>query len=211
MDPAHRPDALVRSMTLLAIVVFPLAVGLGTVAPTLVATIFDARWRPVAPMLVLLSALSVARPVGWMVESYLQARQKPRLIFWLEGFKVIALVLFIVTFGRVGPLWTCVAVGVAFAAHALACLWVVREIDGVPLRRSLGGLLPALVACAPMVVAVLAARHLLARYGGSTTGVALGVEVFAGASSYVVAALIVAHDATLDLWARVVDAMKSHA
>jgi hypothetical protein len=62
-----------------------------------------------------------------------------------------------------------------------------------------------------MVVAVLAARHLLARHGGSTPAVALGVEVLAGAVGYVVAALIVARDATLDLWARVVDAMRSHA
>ena len=211
MDPAHRPDALVRSMTLLALVVFPLAVGLGAVAPTLVATIFDARWRPIAPMLVLLSALSVARPVGWMVESYLQARQRPQLIFWLEGFKVFALVVFIVTFGRIGPLWTCGAVGIAFGAHALACLWVVRKIDGVPLRRSLSGLLPALAACVPMVVAVLVSRHFLARHGGSTPGVALGVEVLVGASSYVVATLIVARDATRDLWARLVDATRSHA
>src|SRR6185503_11117155 len=81
MDVARRPAALVRSMMLLSLVVFPLAVGLGAVAPTLVATIFDARWRPLAPMLVLLSALSVARPLGWAVASYLQAQQLPRRIF----------------------------------------------------------------------------------------------------------------------------------
>lgn len=211
MEPARRPDALVRSMTLLALVVFPLAVGLGAVAPTLVATVFDARWRPIAPMLVLLSALSVTRPVGWMVESYLQARQEPQLILRLEVFKVIVLVLFIVTIGRVGPLWTCGAVGGAFGAHALATLWAVRRIDGISLRRSLGGLLPALEACGPMVLAVLVARHVLARYGIGMRGVTLGVEVLVGASSYVVAARIMARDATFDLLASIRDALKIHA
>jgi PST family polysaccharide transporter len=65
MDPAHRPDALVRSMTLLALVVFPLAVGLGAVAPTLVATIFNARWRPIAPMLVSCPPCPSRDPGGW--------------------------------------------------------------------------------------------------------------------------------------------------
>src|SRR6185436_9384045 len=93
LEPSRRPDALVRSMALLSLSVFPLAIGLGAVAPTLVRAVFDARWRPLAPMLVLLSALSVTRPIGWMVASYLQALHRPRLITWLEAFKVVILVL----------------------------------------------------------------------------------------------------------------------
>src|ERR1041385_6379617 len=161
----RRPDALVRAIALLALVVFPLAVGLGAVAPTLVAAVFDARWRPLGPMLVLLAALSVARPIGWVVESYFQARQRPRLILWLEGFKVVALVSLIVTVGRAGPLYTCSAVGIAFGAHAVAALFVVRKLDGVPLGRLLGGPLAAIAACVPMVLAVLTVRHFLAPSG----------------------------------------------
>jgi len=211
MDPARRPDALVRSMSLLALVVFPLAIGLGAVAPTLVAAVFDARWRPIGPMLVLLSALSVARPVGWMVESYLQARQKPQTILWLEGFKVVALVLLIVSLGRAGPLFTCAAVGAAFGVHALACLWIVRWLDGISLGRSLGGLVPALVACAPMVAAVLGTRHVVGLLAIHTHFVALGIEVLAGAVTYAVAVSLVARDVSRELVERVVDAMRSHA
>lgn len=207
MDPARRPDALVRSMSLLALVVFPLAVGLGAVAPTLIAVIFDARWRPVAPMLLLLSALSVARPVGWIVGSYLQALQKPRLLLWLEAFKVLVLVGLIVTLGRMGPLWTCGAVGVAFGAHALASLWVVRRVDGVPIRRLLGGLTPVLVACVPMGVAVLVARHVVGRFAMGHPAASLGVELLAGAVTYAIAARIFARDACVELVARVRDAL----
>ncbi|HEX7669063.1 MAG TPA: oligosaccharide flippase family protein [Polyangiaceae bacterium] len=211
MDAARRPDALVRSMELLALVVFPLAVGLGAVAPTLVTAIFDARWRPLGPMLVLLSALSVTRPVGWTVESYLQGSGRPGLILALEAFKVVALVGFIVTIGRMSPLWTCGAVGIAFAAHALASLWTVRVVDGLPLGRSLGSLWPALAACAPLVAAVLGARHALFSVGIEKPVVRLGFEVVAGGLCYGIAALVFAKRGTHDLVARVLDAVRSHA
>lgn len=208
MEPERRAAALVRSMSLLGLVVFPLAVGLGAVAPTLVAAIFDPRWQPMGPMLLLLSALSVARPVGWTIASYLQARQLPRLIFWLEGWKLAWLVLCLITFGRVSPLFACGAVGVAFAAHALASLWVVRRIDGIPLVKSLGSLLPALVACLPMVGGVLGARELLKLAGGVGPVVGLTLEVLAGALFYALGAFLFAREATRDLVDRILDAVR---
>jgi PST family polysaccharide transporter len=210
MQPERRPDALVRSMTLLALVVFPLAIGLGAVAPTLVAAVFDERWRPLGPMLVLLSALSVARPVGWTVQAYLQARQQPRLILGLELFKLVALVLLIVTLGRVSPLWTCTAVGVAFGLHALASLYVVRAIDGLPLARSVGALWPALAAAIPMVLLVLGARQLAPALGIENAFSSLAFEVIAGGAGYVLGALVVARDASRELIGRVFDAVRSH-
>lgn len=210
LEVARRPAALLRSMALLSLVVFPLAVGLGAVAPTLVAVIFDARWRPLAPMLVLLSALSVARPIGWTVASYLQARELPRLIFWLEAFKLVLLVGGILTFGRRSPLWTCVAVGVSFAVHALASLWVVRQIDHVSLRRSLGSVVPALGACLVLVAAVLLVRSGLLAWGNVRPALALAFEVLGGALGYVLAALVLARDASRDLIAKLRDALHSH-
>jgi len=210
LDPVQRRGALVRSMSLLALVVFPLAIGLGAVGPTLVATVFDARWQPIGPMLVWLSALSVARPVGWTVESYLQACERPRLILGLEAFKVAALVALVATVGRLGPLWTCAAVGVAFGAHALLCLWAVQRLDGLPLGRSLASLGPALAASAPMVLAVLGARHLLASGGGVAPAASLAVEVLAGAVGYVLGALVIAPGSSRQLAARVADALGSH-
>ncbi|HEY2405115.1 MAG TPA: oligosaccharide flippase family protein [Polyangiaceae bacterium] len=210
IDLGRRPAALVRSMALLALVVFPLAVGLGAVAPSLVATLFDARWRPIAPMLVLLSALSVARPVGWTVASYLQARQMPRLIFWLELWKLVLLIGGICTFGRISPEWTCAAVGVSFGLHGLASLWVVRRLDRVPLRRSLGSLAPALGACLAMVVGILLVRHALGALGPVRPAFELTCEVLVGAVTYLLAALVLAREASRELLGKVSDALRSH-
>jgi PST family polysaccharide transporter len=161
-------------------------------------------------MLVLLSALSVARPVGWTVASYLQARQLPRIIFWLEVLKLALLVGGILSFGRLSPLWTCVAVGVSFAAHAVASLYVVRRIDQIPLRRSLGSLAPALGACLVMVPAVLLVRSALAAWGDVYPALSLAFEVLGGALAYALGALVFARKASRDLIARLRDALHRH-
>jgi lipopolysaccharide exporter len=205
LEGERRTEALVRSLTLLSLVVFPLAVGLAAVAPTLVAAIFDERWRPVAPMLVLLSALSVTRPIGWTIQSYLQARQRTPFLAWLEALKLAILVLGIVTFGRISPLWTCTAVGLAFGVHAVASLAVARFLDAIPLGRVLGGLASALGACAFMTLAVLGARSVLS-LEALAPALALAIEIVVGAVTYVAAALIVARAASYELLRRVLDA-----
>lgn len=198
----RRPPALLRSLTLLSLIVFPLAVGLGAVAPTLVAVVFDARWQPMAPMLVLLSALSITRPVGWTIASYLQARQRPRALMWLELGKLLALLGLLASVGRVNTLWACAAVGIAYGGHAVAALLVVERVDGVRLRRSLGTLIPALGACVPMVVAVFVVRAL----AGGILGLAL--EIGAGAMGYVSSALWLSPASSRDLWARLSEALR---
>jgi PST family polysaccharide transporter len=194
-------------MALLGLVVFPLAVGLGAVAPTLVSVLFDERWRSIGPMLVLLSALSVTRPVGWTVASYLQAAGQPVRILWLEGLKLGCLLGGIATLGRVSPLHTCGAVGLAFALHALASLWVIERLEGVPLRRSLGSLMPALLSCVPLVGAVLGVRGACEHAGPIRPIFALSLEIVAGAGGYLLGAWLVARRASADLLARLGEAL----
>jgi lipopolysaccharide exporter len=211
MDQARRPEAFTRALSLLGLVVFPLAVGLGVVAPTLVAALFDARWADMGLMLALLSALSVARPVGWAVASYLQARQLPRSILMLEAFKLLLLLGSLVTFGRRAPLLACAAVGVAFAGHALASLWLVRQVDGILLRRSLGSLAPAFAACLVMAAAVLLVRHTLTNWPPLPPGIRLGIEVSAGGLVYAAAAALLARRATQELVNKLRLALKPQA
>ena len=64
LDLEQRKSALVRSTALLALLMFPLAVGLGAVAHTAVLAFhFKGAWLGVAPMLSILSALSGV-PIG---------------------------------------------------------------------------------------------------------------------------------------------------
>ena len=199
MDDARRSAALLRSMRLLMLIVAPLAIGLGTIAPTLTRALFDPRWAAVAPMLTLLSALSVVRPIGWIGASYLQVKNQPRAIMLLEVTKTIGLLAAIALLGRLGPLWACAAVGIAFALGSLGYFWVIRGTDGLTLREQILPLLPPLLACAPMVLAVLALRRGLTALGGVPTLAGLAAELFVGALVFVPSALRLAPAASQDL------------
>lgn len=207
MDKESRKDALVRSTGMLALIVFPLAVGLGAIAPTAVHTLLPKNWSNVAPMLTILSALSIMRPVGWTVSSYLQACDKPRATMWLELLKVVFLLSCLYGLGHVGgahaPLLACVGVGVAFGAHALASLAAVARLDGVKMGAFFARCVPPLITCVPMVLAVLGARWLMAAVGIDIRGVNLFVEIVAGAAGYVGSSFLIARNVTRELLALV--------
>ncbi|WP_437532356.1 oligosaccharide flippase family protein [Sorangium sp. So ce726] len=200
LEPEQRKAALVRALTLLALLIFPLAVGLGAVAPTILNdTFFNEAWEPAGPLLAVLSALGVTRPIGWVLSSYMQVYGRTRTIMVLEWLKVAAIVGSIALLGTIGGvLWACAGVGVAFGVHALASLWVVKRADGVPYMRLLRPLVRPLLACLPLVAAVLAVRYGMRSLHDLPRGCRLGAEVVAGGLAFVASALVIARQASRD-------------
>jgi PST family polysaccharide transporter len=208
MEPKNRADALLRSSALMALIVFPLAVGLGVVAPTVVHTFFDRKWIDVAPMLALLSVLSLVRPLGWTLGAFTQSMQRPRLMMVFGLLKLGLLVLFISTLGRLGLRWVCVSVGLVFATTTFAYLVSVNRLDGISISRFLLGVVPPFLACLVMAAGVLGVRLLLRRVGIPDGWLALAIEAFTGMVVYVLAALVVARTVSQDLLALVRKAFK---
>jgi PST family polysaccharide transporter len=199
LRPEERKAALVRSTGLLALVTFPLAVGLAVVAPTVVDALLRPDWRDTGPMLAVLSVLSVVRPVGWTISSYLLARDRPRLDAALEVFKVVAVVALLVTVGRGGPLWACGAVGAAFALHAVASMAAVQWLDGVTVWALAARCAGPLAACVPMAAAVLGVQRLLGGAGPHASAKLLAAEIAVGVVTYPIAALALARPLAADL------------
>jgi hypothetical protein len=100
---------------------------------------------------------------------------------------------------------------VAFGGHACASLWVVKQVEGIPLRRSLGKLWPSLFACALMGLAVLATRAALGHGPALPAALRLAIEVLAGGVSYVVAVLLVARDVSQELYTKLRLALRPRA
>lgn len=198
-----RKDALVSSAGVLAFVIFPVAIGFGAVAPTLIHAVMREAWAPVAPMLVALCAISVLRPASWQIAAYLIANDRPGTHMRCSFAQLAMLVLSLLTLGRLGPIWACVAVGCALATYGLGALWSIRRADGLPMRAVLARYVPALLACAPMVLAVLAARSLLRAHGLHGHGLALGVEILAGVLGYLTGAFTLARGMTREFLALV--------
>ena len=198
LDPSLRKAALVRSTGLLALVTFPLAVGVGAISQPLVDALLKPEWHDVGPMLAILSALSVTRPSGGQSRRTCSHANQTRVDAALEVLKLVALVALLLTVGRAGPLWACAGVGGAFALHALASMAVV-QLDGVRVSTLAARCVPPLAACVPMVAAVQIVHVALKWLGVHSSWLLLVTELLAGALAYPLAALVIARSAARDM------------
>lgn len=207
MDYEGRKRAVVSSTGLLAFVVFPVAIGFGAVADTLIKLVLRPVWAPVAPMLALLCVLSVLRPLTWQLGAYLLANDRPRVAMVCSFAKLVVIVATMLTIGRLGPMFACLGVGCGYAVALLIAQHSIARADGIPMTALSGRWVPALLASTPMVLAVLGVRTLLARAGvGPHLG--LPLEILAGALGYVLGAFTLARGVTREFLAVVAEARK---
>ncbi|HEX8114908.1 MAG TPA: oligosaccharide flippase family protein [Kofleriaceae bacterium] len=191
-----RQAALTRACTMISLIMFPLAFGLGAVADTVVEAFLPPEWANVGPMLMYLSILAAPRPLASIVQAYLFAGHHVRVIIWLEWGSFLTLMAAMAAFGSLAAgspmfgssaiLWTCGVVGTVFVLRTLASFATVTWLDGVPVRRFLAPLVRPLIACALMVAAILAVRPAL---DGHRPVVRLGIEIALGAAVYLAGAV----------------------
>ena len=191
MAADRRRWALLRATGFLAIIVFPMAIGLAVVAPTLTETVFDPRWNLVGPMLMLLAGLSIVRPIGWTMTSFLQSLSETRVLMILGIVRLVILLAALYAFKPLGPLWACMAAGLAYSLHALGTMWVVSKKDGVRIREILSQLWSPIAACVPMVLMVLGVRYIMTSGGWSVGWLMLGCEILTGCLVYILAMRII--------------------
>lgn len=199
LEPERREPALRRATALMGLVIFPLAVGLAAVAPTVVRVFFDDRWLEVAPMLAILSVLSLARTMASPLVAFMQAQHRQRPLMMLSIAKVAILIGGIMIFAPYGPLWTCVGVGVTFIIDTFLCMLIVRVLDGIKMLPLLGAVMPVMIASAIMGAGVYATRMGLSGIGIGPGWRSLILEIIAGALFYVGAAFLVARPLAMDL------------
>jgi lipopolysaccharide exporter len=195
----RRPRALERSSALLSLIIFPLAVGLGLVAPALIELILPAgEWQGVAPLLQILACLSVFRPITWVLSAYLEAESKTNRLMVLELAKIALLIGGIAVLRPFGVRVASCAVGIAFGTTAVAGVLLVAR-EGPSPRRLLIGFLQPLAACCVMIVAVRGARDLLKQADLDHPALLLATMVVTGAVVYVIAALALCRTTAHDL------------
>jgi PST family polysaccharide transporter len=123
----------------------------------------------------------------------------------IEVTKTIGILALMVLFGRGMPYllgpglgefsrgepWACASIGVSFSLGSFAYLWVFKQTDGIPLWRQLQGILPPILACLPMVAAILVARRLLAPLG-LAPGLRLSLETLTGIAAFLPTVFVMA-------------------
>jgi PST family polysaccharide transporter len=194
MAPGERSVALVRSLALVGIPAFPLAIGLGAVAPSLIHALFRPQWHGIAPLLTVLCLLSALRPLFAVTDSFLQAQGHPRLTLALSLMNTTLILSSIGVSGRVGLAWACAGVIASLVATFLVTLRLIQRKCGVPLRLTLTAAARPLLPCIPMAAVAVGARLGLAALGFGQPGLALVASVTGGAVAYVAGAFLLIPD-----------------
>ncbi|MFO0755659.1 MAG: oligosaccharide flippase family protein [Byssovorax sp.] len=227
----ERKKAFLLSTRIMVLIVAPLAVGLAMISRALVYTLFTDRWsKHAGSFLLILAGLSVVRPLGWVGNSFLQVKNRPRIIMLLEWSKTLSLLAFMVVLERISVYWACAAVGIAFGLNSFAYAAVIRRLDGISLREQLLQLARPLLACAPMALAIYFMEAPVYRFiatplaqvfvdpaiavntfNKTRAGMTMGVEVVVGALIFVASALTIAPGASRDLIGLVRDARRRRA
>ena len=191
MAPEQRERAAVRAASLMGLVVSPFAVGLGAVAPTVVAAFFDARWgERMASMLAILSVMFVFRPMTWSVTAYVQAVQRTRIVMLSSFLRAVMVLTLVAVCGRAGgPEGACVGAGLGFALVCIATIVMAGRVTALPVGAYLRGVTRPLLPCMPMYLAVVAVADGLAAAGVPLIA-SLVVQILAGALIYIAAALV---------------------
>jgi PST family polysaccharide transporter len=192
MQPDERRQTLLRSLGVIGLITFPIAVGLGAIAPTLADLFLNKRWAGAGPMLLILAMLSVVRPMFGAVWAFIVVERGPRPLMIIEWLNLALLMGLLATLGRISPLWACGSVGIAFTIRSVFGLYLVRETAEISILRQLAQLMPPLLACVPMAGAVFGVRWAMVRVGVTAPVVHIGVEVLLGAAVFIGSALLVA-------------------
>ena len=198
LPPERRPAALERSTALLSVLIFPMAVGLGLVAKPLIAVVLSAEWQGVGPLLMVVSVLSIFRPITWVLATYLETQSQTSRLMFLEITKLVLILGGIAVCAPYGILASAGAVGFAFAFNAVAGIVLVSR-EGPSAWRLVVGFAQPLAACAVMAAAVLAARAGLDAVDISSPVVHLVIGATVGAIVYVAAALVICRETSRDL------------
>jgi PST family polysaccharide transporter len=188
MEEAQRRTAAVRAAALMSLIVAPLGFGLGAVAPTVVAALFNEKWAATAPMLAILSVMTVFRPMIWSATSYAQAVQQTRIVMMSSFLRVILVLSLVAAGGALGGVnWACVGAGIGFALHTTITIIAAGRVTDLPVGAYLRGVARPLLPCIVMFVAVVALQRVL---GAAEIPrlVSLAIQVVAGAVVYIIAA-----------------------
>jgi PST family polysaccharide transporter len=191
--------ALLRSVGLLALIMTPMAIGLGCVGPTLTAAFIKDTWSGVGPMLTALAVISFTRPISGTVGGYLEIRGRQKLVGAIDVFTLLLLLAALWTLGRLGPLWSCAAVGLAFFLRMLIWGWALKVSEQIKLRTFLAPLVPAVLASLPLVAAAVGTQRLMAAILPGYLLLSLVAQIIAGVAGYLVGALLFARGQSREL------------
>jgi O-antigen/teichoic acid export membrane protein len=172
----------------IALVTFPATIGLGLLAPEFVALVLGERWSGVAAPLEVLAFYGSIRSVSALLGPLLTAMRETRFLMWIN-ITAVALMPTAFYFGsRWGPAG--IAWGWILAYPLVALPLYVRTFGkiGMPIRKYIGAIRPALDGSLAMILAVSVLKWAIPPAWPLYARFAL--EVTAGTAAYLLVLLV---------------------
>jgi len=187
-DDARFRSIYLRTAGMIALVTFPMMVGLWVVAEPFVLSVFGPKWALAVPLIKILAPIGMVQSVAATVGAIYQAKGRTDVMFrWGGALGVILVAAF-----AVGLRWGIIGVAVAYA---VATMIIAAPSFAIPFRfigLRLGDLAATLsrplIGSLLMAAVVLAIRTALVH---ATNLVALQVLVATGAVTYILVSWVV--------------------
>lgn len=162
-EPARLQRAYIKGLSLSAMLMAPLSMGVFAVAPELVNVLFGEKWIPMIPTLQIFAFMALARPLAASTSPLFQAVGKPE--YDLQGGLVVLaamvpMVLYMATWGIEG---VAVAVVLSFVAGLIFNVYKLNGLLPGVARQMIPAVTPSLVSSALMVGAVAVTRQIVLR------------------------------------------------
>lgn len=162
-DNARFKRGYVQAISFIALVTFPLMLGLLVVAPLFVDVVFGEGWEELAPLLMILSLVGLQQSIVTTVGSIYLAKGTTGMMFWIGGINAVVTVLFFiggVWFGIRGMAIAYLIANLLMLYPNLHCAW--RQID-LGVAEGLRELLPFLLSAGVMglIVSAVGSAELL--------------------------------------------------
>ena len=191
-------SGFLRASSGIAIITFPLMLGLAVVVEPFVAAILGEKWQPVVLLLAILAPVGMLQSIGATVGSIYQATGRTDWMFrWGVASGTVSVIGFVV-----GLKWGVVGVAVAYAITSVFLIYPGYAIPFRLISLPVGKL--ALVLWRPLLSSLIMGavlfitRHVLPEQ--ITSAQQLAILIPLGVATYGGAAWLIAREQVLELW-----------
>ena len=182
-DPARMGEGYLRMVQALAIIIFPILVGLGLVIDELLEVFFVPEWSSAAGIIQILVFVMMFKTVIAPIGTVLMARGRTDVGFYMNAYMLVQLPLFLVfgaTFGIIGVAWSLLCSTIVSFIIWLVVQSRVVSIDVIEMCRLL--ILPV-AGVFLMALSVLGVRSIM-HANDVNSGVTVFTYIASGAVTY---------------------------
>lgn len=160
-DEVRLRAAVLRALSVLALVVFPLALIVLVLGEQMAVLVLGEPWRPAGHVVSALCGVIAAAPLISVSSEVFKASARTELVARMHAVEAVGSMLAIVAFLPLGIIGIAVGVSLAFVGVAVYALRAVSRVLRVPVRRIFANIYPPLLAALGMALSLFLLQRLL--------------------------------------------------